>query len=62
MPNDIPIIEVFRHSDGNIYSINNRRLYAFKMAGIDSVPVKWVSRNSMRHKWTGNGINFYLRK
>ncbi|WP_433958695.1 hypothetical protein [Cytobacillus horneckiae] len=33
--NDIPAIRVFQHTDGNIYSLDNRRLYAFKQAGID---------------------------
>ncbi|MGP4039475.1 RHS repeat-associated core domain-containing protein [Gracilibacillus sp. D59] len=39
--NDIPAIRVFQHTDGNMYSLDNRRLYAFKQAGIDP-PQVWA--------------------
>lgn len=59
-PDDVPALEVFKQN-GRIYSVNNRRLFAYKMAEIERVPVKWVSQNSMRHRLTGNGISIIVR-
>lgn len=35
-------IRVFQQN-GKIYSLDNRRLYAFKQAGMDNIRVKWVN-------------------
>jgi hypothetical protein len=64
--NDIPAIRVFQHTDGNIYSLDNRRLYAFKQAGIDP-PQVWAP-NDLVQKQIGwkmttksNGTSIRLR-
>ena len=59
-PMDIPAIQVFEYQ-GKIYSINNRRLFAFKTANIPYVKVEWVNMSIMQHAWTGNGIDIIVR-
>jgi hypothetical protein len=58
-PDDIPPLKVFEQN-GKIWSINNRRLFAYKMAGVEGVPVKLVNVSSMTHGWTGNGIDIIV--
>jgi hypothetical protein len=64
--NDIPPIRVFRHTDGNIYSLDNRRLYAFKKAGIDP-PQVWAPEDLVKEqiKWKmttkNNGKSIRIR-
>lgn len=47
----ISALKVFKHSDGNIYSINNRRFYAYKTAGIKKVPVEFVDKSGTSMDW-----------
>ena len=39
---NIPAIRIFR-KDGVLYSLDNRRLYAFKQAGIENIPYRWAT-------------------
>lgn len=41
-PDDVPAINVYK-KNGIIYSLDNRRLYAFKKAGMSRINVKWVN-------------------
>ena len=45
--------------NGRIYTIDNRRLYAFRQAGMPDIPTEWASpRDIERLRWhftTGNG-------
>ena len=41
-PKSVKPIRVFQQN-GKIYSLDNRRLYAFKQAGMDNIRVKWVN-------------------
>ncbi len=59
-PNDIEPLDVFI-KNGHIYSMNNRRLFAYKMAGVKSVPVRWVPESNLRHVITGNGVDIIVR-
>ena len=55
--------------DGKIYSLDNRRLYAFKKAGMKEINVKWINPNS--HKYSkiikkhfttiNDGISIFIR-
>ena len=55
--------------DGNIYSLDNRRLFAFKEAGMKTINVQWVDPTSPKiakeiiKKFTtpNNGISIILR-
>ena len=42
---DVSAIRVFKQN-GKIYSLDNRRLYAFKQAGMKSIQVSWVNPTS----------------
>ena len=39
---DVPAIRVFEQ-DGKIFTLDNRRLYAFKQAGMSQINVRWVN-------------------
>ncbi|MBX7066086.1 MAG: hypothetical protein K1X28_02530 [Parachlamydiales bacterium] len=41
-PEDIPPIRVVEY-EGNLYTLDNRRLYAFQQAGLDKIPIQKVS-------------------
>ena len=57
-PNDVPAIRIFE-KDGVIYSLDNRRLYAFKEAGIDNINYVWATPKEIANEaWkmtTNNG-------
>jgi hypothetical protein len=57
-PNDVPAIRIFE-KDGVIYSLDNRRLYAFKEAGIDNINYVWATPEEIANEaWkmtTNNG-------
>ena len=40
-PDDVPAIRIFKRGD-KVYSLDNRRLYAFKKAGMREINAKWV--------------------
>ena len=46
--NDVKSIRVFQ-KDGKIYSLDNRRLYAFKKAGMKEINVKWINPTSNKY-------------
>lgn len=59
----IPTIQVFE-DNGLIFCANNRRLWCFKMAGLASVPVRWVLKSSIgKSKFTtkNEGVDIRLR-
>ena len=41
-PSDVEPIRIFKQ-DGKIYSLDNRRLYAFKQAGVSEIRVNWIN-------------------
>jgi len=57
-PDDVPAIRIFE-KDGVIYSLDNRRLYAFKEAGIDNINYVWATPEEIANEaWkmtTNNG-------
>ncbi len=50
-PNDLPPIRVWRDPDGNIWTLDHRRLVAFNLAGLDEVPCQWVSYDCAMDQW-----------
>jgi len=48
-PEDIPSIRVFKEN-GCVFSLDNRRLYAFKKAKMEYINVKWVNVNNPKIK------------
>ncbi len=42
-PEDLPTIRVWRDSAGKIWTLDHRRLAAFRMAGVKNVPVQWAT-------------------
>ena len=60
-PDDIPAIRVAKINE-KIYSLDNRRLFAYKTAGIKSVPVQWVS-NIPQGRFTTltDGLSIFVR-
>ena len=47
-PDDVPAIRIFKGGDGYVYSLDNRRLYAFKKAGMREINAKWADTSKRR--------------
>lgn len=68
-PNTIEPIKVFEQN-GKIYSLDNRRLYAFKQAGMKRINVKWVNPKNVdvakkisdHFTTTTDGLSIIVRK
>ena len=58
---EIPAIRVVKHR-GHVYSLDNRRLWAFKQAGVRSIPVIWrTAESSLLWKLNGNSWDVRVR-
>jgi RHS repeat-associated protein len=44
-PSDLPAIKVWKDAQGKIWTLDHRRLAAFKLAGIEEIPVEWASKS-----------------
>uniref|UniRef100_UPI003F6582FC RHS repeat-associated core domain-containing protein n=1 Tax=Pectobacterium aquaticum TaxID=2204145 RepID=UPI003F6582FC len=42
-PSDLPAIKVWKDPSGKIWTLDHRRLAAFKIAGLNEVPVQWAT-------------------
>ena len=40
---DLPEIRIWKDSEGKLWTLDHRRLAAFKIAGLDSVPFRWAT-------------------
>ena len=47
---DLPLINVWRDSSGKIWTLDHRRLAAFKAAAIEKVPVNWASDETVKNQ------------
>ena len=64
-PNDVPAIRIFE-KDGVLYTLDNRRLYAFQQAGIENIPYQWATSQEIANEaWkfttTNSGISIQVR-
>jgi hypothetical protein len=52
LASDLPAIKVWADSNGRIWTLDHRRLAAFKLAEINKVPLQWASdKEVMQHMW-----------
>ena len=42
-PSDLPEIRIWIDNDGNLWTLDHRRLAAFRIAGVDEVPFRWAT-------------------
>ena len=55
-PDDIPLIRIFKR-DGKIYTLDNRRLWAFREANID-IPYRWATDAEIKKEgWKFTTVN-----
>ena len=47
-PDDVPAIRIFKGDDGYVYSLDNRRLYAFKKAGMREINAELVDTTDIK--------------
>jgi hypothetical protein len=45
VPTDFPTIRIWKDVNGKIWTLDHRRLAAFKNSGVKEIPVKWVSKD-----------------
>uniref|UniRef100_UPI000A72CA2C RHS repeat-associated core domain-containing protein n=3 Tax=Lysinibacillus TaxID=400634 RepID=UPI000A72CA2C len=48
---DLPTVNVWKDVDGKIWTLDHRRLAAFRLANIDEIPVNWASRRQVKDQW-----------
>ncbi|WP_349662310.1 DUF6531 domain-containing protein [Lysinibacillus zambalensis] len=48
---DLNTINVWKDADGKIWTLDHRRLAAFRLANIDEIPVNWAKRSEVKHQW-----------
>ncbi|SDZ23473.1 hypothetical protein [Thermoactinomyces sp. DSM 45892] len=48
-PEELPQIRVWRDKDKKIWTLDHRRLIAFKLAGIKNVSVRWATEDEIKH-------------
>ncbi len=61
----LPPLRVFRHDEGNLYSLDNRRLVALQQAGV-TAPFRFASAEeiaseSWKFTTQTNGLSIHLR-
>lgn len=44
---DLPNIKIWKDADGKIWTLDHRRLAAFRMAGLDEVPFQWATQEEI---------------
>ena len=64
-PNDVPAIRILER-DGALYTLDNRRLYAFQQAGVDNIPFQWATpQEILNEAWkfttTNGGTSIQVR-
>ena len=42
-PSDLPEIRIWKDCDGNLWTLDHRRLASYKLAGVEEVPFRWAS-------------------
>ncbi|MFC0178756.1 ParB/Srx family N-terminal domain-containing protein [Thorsellia kenyensis] len=52
-PHDFPSpMRVWKDDEGKIWTLDHRRLASYRLAGLDSVPVEWVTQQqAMKEIW-----------
>ena len=65
-PNDIPISNIWKDSNGNLWTLSNRRLASFKLSGLNEMPVTWASPEQIANQmWKmttkTNGMSIKLK-
>jgi RHS repeat-associated protein len=51
-PDDLPAIRVWKDQSGKIWTLDHRRLAAFRLARVTDIPVEWVGNNvAKRQMW-----------
>ena len=44
---DLPNIKVWKDSSGKMWTLDHRRLGAFKQAGLDEIPIQWATQEEV---------------
>ncbi len=44
---DLPTVKVWKDATGKIWSLDHRRLAAFKLADIKEIPVQWATKSEV---------------
>ena len=63
---DLPEIRIWQDADGKLWTLDHRRLAAFRMAELDSVPFRWATDEKVANQmWKmttkTNGISIKLK-
>ena len=65
-PEDMPLIRLWKDDDGKIWTLDHRRLAAFRLAELESVPFVWATEEEVNNQmWkmttTTDGLTIRLK-
>ncbi|WP_210501247.1 RHS repeat-associated core domain-containing protein, partial [Pantoea ananatis] len=46
-PTDLPAIKIWQDSSGKLWTLDHRRLAAFKLSGLKEIPVQWATEKEI---------------
>jgi hypothetical protein len=49
-PNDIPKANIWKDTNSNLWTLDNRRLASFKLSGLKEMPITWAPLNILQVK------------
>lgn len=49
-PEDMPLIRLWKDEEGKIWTLDHRRLAAFRLAGLESVPFVWATEEEVANQ------------
>ncbi len=50
LPTDLALIRLWKDDKGNIWTLDHRRLAAFRLAGLESVPFQWATEEEVKNQ------------
>lgn len=46
-PTDLPSIKIWQDAEGQLWTLDHRRLAAFRLAGLEEVPFQWATQEEI---------------
>lgn len=50
LPTDLALIRLWKDDKGNVWTLDHRRLAAFRLAGLESVPYQWATEEEVKNQ------------
>lgn len=50
LPTDLALIRLWKDDKGNVWTLDHRRLAAFRLAGLENVPFQWATEEEVKNQ------------